>query len=194
MTASRPKNAAFYDKAVKMYNLGDGFPHRLPIHSGVYILNHKTNEVKWVIEGFPNKEGELFLDINRETTLAKLQNTTIPKNKMCPKETVGFWKQAYQIETYQLDAAPKIAKEKMMKFYVQFNLEAKTTPVKYKAGSTDCQTCVHYMLHQILGHSVPTPHRKDSQGAWGDGSLSPHEVQQKLLQDNTENTPKLNNN
>lgn len=178
-TSSRPAIVSFYDQLVKDKVIPENFPHDKPVHSGVFIYNHRTNKVEDIIEGSGSREGHLILYRNRASTIAKLENNDTLPGKDKNVNVYGNWKSAYQIKRYFLTDDSDLAKKQFDKFFNEFNDATKSQPIPYKPGSIDCQTCTHYLIKQITKKSYPSPHGAFTLG-WLDGDKSPIELNRNI--------------
>ena len=179
-SASRPSISLFYDQLVIDGVIPEGFAHHQPVHSGVFIYNHRTERVEDVIEGSGNRLGQLILYRNRASAISKLENSgTLPgKNKDIP--VYGNWSKAYKIAFHLASTDTNKAADIFSAFIRDFEARSADEPIPYMPGTVDCQTCTHYLLRLITGKSYPSPHGEYTLG-WGDGATSPHDLFDELI-------------
>lgn len=185
MRVSRPINSLFYNKITRAFGLGENFPHDQPIHSGICIINQETNEIEYTIEGYPNQQKELYLDVNRQTTIAKLQNTplVVPQSNGESILQQGNWHQDYEITLHHLSDDTDTVINEANTLIREFKQHQ---PIPYVSYVNDCQTVTHHLIYRIKGETVDSPHPKSTTidgmectRGWGDGR-SPIDIQKQL--------------
>ncbi len=186
-TVSRPSGFNFYNNLPKE-QFPAGVPHAERVHSGFFIVNHRTGQVEDVIEGGFFKEN-LIIYRNKQETINKLQNTGLLFNDKLQKKINGNWRLAYDIRLELVSDDVVAAVEQFNKFESEFNAESSIKPIPFIAGYLDSQTCAHYLLKQIKPKdgAYPSPYQYVKNGkeydctlGWSQGGISPMELRRHM--------------
>ncbi|MDF1760233.1 MAG: hypothetical protein P1U40_06820 [Coxiellaceae bacterium] len=181
-SASRPAIAIFYNRLADDGVIPKDFPHHQPVHSGVFIYNHRTERVEDVIEGSGDRHGHLILYRNRASAISKLENCGTLPGKDKDVAVYGCWRKAYKIKCHLASNETDGVADIFSDFVSRFEARSAVRPISYMPGKVDCQTCTHYLLRLITGKAFDSPHGEYTLG-WGDGSTNPHDLFDEMVRD-----------
>ena len=174
-SSSRPAIAEYYDSLAKDGVIPKEFPHHEKVHSGICIYNHRSQEVEYVIEGSGSRDKKLVLYQNRESTIRKLQNDLTLPGKDKNQSVFGFWHVSYKLHIVVLMPSTDMASQKLMAFYNAYQDNKDYAKIEYSPGQIDCQTWTHYLIRELTGSSINSPHGAYTLG-WLDGSKHPRQL------------------
>ncbi len=173
--SSRPAIAEYYDRLVVEGVIPKGFPHQEQVHSGICVYNHRTNKIEYVIEGSGSRDKKLVLYQNRESTIRKLQNDLTLPGRDSSQNVFGFWRLSYQIKIMRLMPYSETAGERLTAFYNAYQDNKDYEKIEYSPGQIDCQTWTHYLIRELTGAPMDSPHGTYTLG-WLDGSKHPRQL------------------